>query len=65
MMRFNPPPEPPEFDKKARQPGNTWLAKNPDTKKRPRDYWSPFKSHLADGSVISVVIQQCMNLLAL
>jgi len=49
MMRFNPPPEPPEFDQKARQPGNTWLANNPDMKKRPRDYWSPFKSHLADG----------------
>jgi hypothetical protein len=49
MIRFNPPPEPPEFDQKGRRCGNAWLAKNPDTKKRPRDYWSPFKSHLADG----------------
>ncbi len=48
MIRFNPPPEPLEFDQKARQPGNNWLAKNPDNK-RPRDYWSPFKSNLADG----------------
>lgn len=47
MMRFNPPPEPPEFDQKARQPGNTWLAKNPG--KRPKDLWSPFTSQLADG----------------
>ncbi len=49
MIRFNPPPEPAEFDQKGRQIGNAWLAKNPDPKKRPRDYWSPFKSHLADG----------------
>ncbi len=49
MMRFNPPPEPPEFDQKARKPGNNWLAKNPDHK-RPRDYWSPFKSNLADAA---------------
>lgn len=48
MMRFNPPPEPREFDQKVRQPGNNWLAKNPNNK-RPRDYWSPFKSNLADG----------------
>ncbi|MFB2920359.1 MULTISPECIES: hypothetical protein [Aerosakkonema] len=48
MIRFNPPSEPPEFDQKARQPGNNWLAKNPNNL-RPRDYWSPFKSNLADG----------------
>jgi hypothetical protein len=33
MIPFEPPPEPPDFDKKARQPGNAWLAKNPDPKK--------------------------------
>jgi hypothetical protein len=49
MIRFNPPPEPPGFDQKGRRCGNAWLAKNPDPKKRLRDYWSPFKSHLADG----------------
>lgn len=49
MMPFNPPPEPPDFDKKVRQPGNAWLAKNPNPKKGTRDYWSPFKSYLADG----------------
>ncbi|MGK7905311.1 MAG: hypothetical protein AB4352_28670 [Hormoscilla sp.] len=49
MMKFTPPPEPPEFDSKVRQPGNNWLAKNPQLQKRPRDYWSAFKSDLADG----------------
>nr|WP_226590809.1 hypothetical protein [Microseira wollei] len=49
MMGFNPPAEPPEFEQKARQPGNNWLAKNPEPKRRPRDYWSPFKTNLADG----------------
>ncbi|MBD2569292.1 hypothetical protein [Anabaena lutea] len=49
MLKFNPPPEPQDFDVKARQPGNNWLAKSIDPKKRPRDYWSNFKSDLADG----------------
>jgi hypothetical protein len=48
MMRFEPIPEPNEFDQKCRKKGNAWLAKNPD-KKRPRDYWSPFKADLANG----------------
>ncbi|MDM3857675.1 MAG: hypothetical protein PT120_23000 [Aphanizomenon gracile PMC649.10] len=48
MLKFNPPAEPENFDAKARQPGNNWLAKNPD-KKRLKDYWSNFKSDLADG----------------
>jgi hypothetical protein len=38
MMPFNPPPEPPDFDKKVRQPGNAWLVKNPNPKKVTRDY---------------------------
>jgi hypothetical protein len=49
MLRFNPPPEPPSFDQNCRQLGNTWLGKNPDINQRPRDYWSAFKSDLADG----------------
>ncbi|BAZ17951.1 hypothetical protein NIES4071_98320 [Calothrix sp. NIES-4071] len=49
MIPVNPPPEPPDFDEKARQPGNAWLTKNPDPKKGVKDYWSPFKSQLADG----------------
>jgi hypothetical protein len=48
MIRFEPVPEPPEFDAKARQPGKIWLATHPGTK-RPRDLWSPFKAALADG----------------
>jgi hypothetical protein len=49
MIPFNSPPEPPLFDEQVRQPGNAWLAKNSDSKKRTPDYWSPFKSYLADG----------------
>ncbi len=49
MMRFERVPEPPEFDQKVRQRGNVWLAKNSDPRKRLPDYWSAFKSYLADG----------------
>ncbi len=49
MLKFNPPLEPENFDEKVRQPGNNWLEKNTDPKKRPIDYWSKFKSDLADG----------------
>lgn len=49
MMRFNLAPEPAEFDQKVRQPGNAWLIKNPDSKKRPKDYWSAFTNDLANG----------------
>jgi hypothetical protein len=48
MLKFNSPSEPPDFDVKARQPGNNWLGKNPN-RRRPKDYWSNFKSNLADG----------------
>lgn len=47
MMRFKPVPEPSQFNEKARLPGNAWLAQNPG--KRPKDFWFPFKSQLADG----------------
>ena len=49
MLKFNPPAEPENFDIKVRKPGNNWLEKNPD-KKRPKDYWSNFKSDLAEGT---------------
>jgi hypothetical protein len=52
MLKFNPPPEPADFDVKARQPGNNWLIKNPDPEKRPKDYWSNFKSDLAKGFMV-------------
>ena len=48
MIRFAPPPEPPDFDETVRQPGNVWLREHPG-EKRPRDLWSDFRSHLADG----------------
>lgn len=48
MIRFEPVPEPAEFNQKARGPGTGWLAANPYAK-RPRDYWTPFKGALAEG----------------
>lgn len=48
MIHFDSVPEPPDFDREVRQKGEDWLSKNPD-KKRPRDLWSPFRKHLADG----------------
>lgn len=45
--------EPAGFDARCRQKGLQWLADHPKaTRKgntRPRDYWSPFKSQLADA----------------
>jgi hypothetical protein len=49
MIRFDPVPEPPEFDQNARQKGNAWLSRNVDSAKRLPDYWSTFKPALADG----------------
>ncbi len=49
MINISPVDEPDEFDVKARQPGNNWLAQNTDTGKRPPDKWSPFRRYLIDG----------------
>ena len=48
MIRFERVPEPAEFDRQARAPGNRWLADHPDAD-RPRDFWTPFKATLAHG----------------
>ncbi len=48
MIRFERVPEPADFDRRARMPGNQWLADHPDGT-RPKDFWSPFKGTLADG----------------
>lgn len=48
VIRFERIPEPTRFDDECRKPGADWLAKHPDAK-RPRDFWSQFKSSLADG----------------
>lgn len=48
MMRFEPVPKPPGFCEQVELPGAEWLAKNPGAQ-RPRDYWSPFRSQLANG----------------
>lgn len=47
MIRFNPVPKPAAFTE-AETRGGKWLLENPDAS-RPRDLWSPFKHHLADG----------------
>jgi len=49
MIPVKPVPEPPDFDARARQPGNAWLAENAGVKNRPREYWSPFREVLADA----------------
>lgn len=45
--------EPAEFDVKCRQKGTQWIGDHPKANrkgnKRPRDYWSPFRSQLADA----------------
>jgi hypothetical protein len=43
----NPIPEPEGFDRKCRRCGQDWLSRNPVD--RPKNYWSPFISRLADG----------------
>ena len=48
MIHFERVPEPPEFDRLAKVPGNAWLAANLGSG-RPRDLWTPFKGRLADG----------------
>lgn len=49
MISLDPIAEPDEFDARARQPGNNWLAQNTDPGKRPPDKWSPFRRYLIDG----------------
>ena len=48
MIRVERVGEPTEFDRRARVPGHAWLAANPG-RKRPKDYWTPFKGELALG----------------
>ena len=48
MIRFERVLEPADFDRRARMPGNAWLAKHPGDE-RPKDLWTPFKGTLADG----------------
>lgn len=55
MIQVTPPPEPPDFDQKVRQPGRAWLVKHLNARgklpkgKRPPDKWSKFRDELADG----------------
>ena len=48
MIRFERVPEPADFDRRARMPGNNWLANHPGSR-RPKDFWTPFKGTLAVG----------------
>lgn len=48
MIAFQPTEPPPTFDERCRQPGLRWLEQHPDAA-RPRDFWSQFRSDLADA----------------
>ena len=48
MIRFERVPAPADFKRRARVPGNQWLADHP-AHARPKDYWTPFRGALADG----------------
>lgn len=48
MIRFERVAELADFDRRARMPGNAWLAHHPGDR-RPKDFWTPFKSTLAEG----------------
>ena len=47
MIQFTLSPEPDDFDRNVRQPGNAWLATH--SSGRPLDYWRHCKWKLADG----------------
>lgn len=49
MIPVGKTPEPADFDKKARIPGNQWLAENPASTKRPPAFWSTFTADLSTG----------------
>jgi len=49
MMRVVMPPEPPEFDRKCRTPGNQWLAAQPDWENEPPNRWREFIPDLCAG----------------
>ena len=49
MIRFEPPVEPPQFERQVRAPGTRWLTSNPNATARPPDHWNRCKSELAYG----------------
>ena len=49
MIRVAPPDEPKDFDRRARKPGQAWLATHRDPEERPKDLWSMFRNPLAAG----------------
>ncbi len=49
MMQFARPPEPPDFNLKVRQKGNTWLAKNPKNNPQNKNLWVEYTDNLAEG----------------
>lgn len=48
MIHFDRVPQPEGFELEVEVRGATWLREHLDAH-RPRDYWSPFKAHLAEG----------------
>lgn len=49
MIASKPGREPKKFEERCRQRGKAWLRTHPNAK-RPRDYWSEFRSELADAA---------------
>jgi len=41
--------EPAEFDLECRKRGLDWITNNPGKLTEPRDFWSPFRTHLRNG----------------
>ncbi len=48
MIHFDPPPEPEDFDKRVRRPGENWRTRHPDRTDFP-NYWKEVTEPLADG----------------
>lgn len=49
MIRVAKVPKPPQFEKKAGQPGKRWLKANPTSTRRPPAYWNDFTADLSAG----------------
>lgn len=49
MIPVGKVPEPAEFDRRARAPGNQWLADNPNSTQRPPALWNDFTPDLSKG----------------
>jgi hypothetical protein len=50
MIPLNPPPEPADFDKRVRQPGNKWLAEHPEAESSKYSaYWNLVRQEVQEA----------------